>query len=148
MVQNFPLLRRMIRLFQSLEQGSPNSFSCLLHSSGRDQPFGECHRNHGADQREGQQLRAAACLGPFPLSAPALHAAQRHRGPSRHGGILQLRKGFFYRKVFTRASRGPGKGGAPQAADCLTGMCWEPAAGQLCTVLRGCPLHLALRHAT
>lgn len=65
----------------------------VLSVTGGNQPSGECHRNHGTHQWEDQQLCSAACLGPLPLCASSLHAAQWHRRPCRHGGILQLWKG-------------------------------------------------------
>lgn len=68
-------------------------FSFLFFLTGGDQPFGERHRNDGANQRENQQHCPAARLGPESSSTSSLYAPERDRGPSSHGGIYQLRKG-------------------------------------------------------
>ena len=62
-------------------------------SAGGDQPPGERHRDHAADQRQDQQHGPAAPRRPQPPHQPALHAPKRHRGPRRHGRFCQLREG-------------------------------------------------------
>lgn len=70
--------------------------SRLLWSAGGNQPSGECHRNHGDGQWEARQPGAAAGVWPLAVHQPAVHDAEWHRWPCRHGRILQLWEGLCF----------------------------------------------------
>lgn len=64
-------------------------------SAGGSQPSGERHPDHGDGQREAGKPGAAAGVRPLAVHQPALHDAERHRRPRRHGRVLQLREGLW-----------------------------------------------------
>lgn len=62
-------------------------------TAGGSQPSGERHPDHGDGQREAGQPGAAAGVRPLAVHQPAVHDAERHCRPRRHGRLLQLREG-------------------------------------------------------
>lgn len=71
------------------------SLGLLVCRAGGDQSSGQRRGDDGDGQREAEQPRAAASLRSLAVHQPAVHDAQRHRRPRRHGRLLQLREGFL-----------------------------------------------------
>lgn len=53
-------------------------------------PAGERHRDHDENKRENSERDQPAPERPQPAGQPTFHAAQRHRGPCRHGRLRQV----------------------------------------------------------
>lgn len=74
---------------------APWSRPLCLGAGGGESAAERCG-DHGEDQREAQQPGAAAGLRPLAVRQSAIHDAQRHRRPRRHGWLQQLREGWWF----------------------------------------------------
>ncbi len=63
---------------------------CLLDDG---ESAGECHRDDGTNQWENPHLDQPVPVWRRFSRKPPFHAAQRHRGPRRHGRLRQIREG-------------------------------------------------------